>query len=121
LRREIGDMQRLLAGLVGRAPRFFRAPAGIRSPLLQRELERRQLGLVSWTVRGYDAVLRDPQRLLRRLDPRLRAGAIVVLHDGRTLNRRSIHDAPVLDVLPRLLDTIRRRELRAVTLEAGLR
>lgn len=121
LRREIGDLQRLLAGLVGRAPRYFRAPAGIRSPLVQRELGRRQLGLVSWTARGFDAVLRDPQRLLRRLEPQLRAGAIVVLHDGRTMNRRATRDAPVLDVLPRLLDTIHRRDLRAVTLEAGMR
>ncbi len=116
LRREIEPVQSVLQQLCGRAPRFFRAPAGIRSPLLQRELERCELQLVSWTRRGYDTVEWRHEKVLARLLPSVSPGAILVLHDG---GFRRHADAAVLTVLPSLLARMRERSLRSVTLLAG--
>jgi peptidoglycan/xylan/chitin deacetylase (PgdA/CDA1 family) len=114
LGRELDLAQGVLGELAGTPPRFFRAPAGVRNPLLEPLLLRRGLRLVSWTRRGFDATLRDPRRILRRLLKGLGVGDILVLHDGR-LHRRG-GDAPVLSVLPELLRELERRRLRSVAL-----
>ncbi len=80
--REIGAAQASLADIVGEAPRFFRAPAGLRNPFLAPVLQRLDLQLVSWTRRGFDTVRRDPDAMLARLGSRLAAGDILLAHDG---------------------------------------
>ena len=119
LRRELEQAQRRLSELAGVAPRFFRAPAGLRSPLLDPLLQRLGLQLASWTRRGFDTVSADADTVLTRLTRDLHAGDILVLHDGHAA--RSAHGEPiVLQVLPRLLERIAERRLRTVTLRAAL-
>lgn len=101
--REIIAAQETLERLTGRPPRWFRAPAGIQNPLLGPVLCRLGLRLVSWTRRGFDAVERNPSRIVRRLSRRLRSGDILVLHDGFG-PRDACGRAVILDSLPRLLD-----------------
>lgn len=118
-RAEIGAAQARLAELAGRAPRFFRAPAGLRNPLLQPALSRLDLQLVSWTRRGFDTRNRDPQAVLGRLLRGLAAGDILLLHDGHAA--RTARGAPVvLEALPPLLDALEAARLRPVTLAAAL-
>src|SRR4029450_3019295 len=52
LSRDIEAAQETLAALAGCAPAFFRAPMGLRSPLLDPVLARLGLTYVSWTTRG---------------------------------------------------------------------
>ena len=119
LRREIAQAQQVLAQVSGSTPRFFRAPAGLRNPLLDMVLQRLGLQLTSWTRRGFDTVSSDAASVLARLTRNLRAGDILLLHDGHAA--RSDSGTPlVLEVLPRLLDTIAQRSLRAVTLREAL-
>lgn len=120
LRREVAEAQARIAAMTGRAPSFFRAPAGFRSPLLEPVLAAAGLRYVSWTRRGYDTVTRDPQAVLRRLTAGLAAGDVLLLHDGSsalTSEGRPV----VLEVLPRLLERLARHGLKAVPLPAGCR
>jgi len=117
--REIGAAQEALAAAAGSTPRFFRAPAGLRNPFLDYALVRLELALVSWTRRGFDTVDGNAASVHRRLTRRLRAGDILLLHDGRPARTR--HGSPVvLEVLARLLAALRAAELRPVTLRAAL-
>lgn len=103
--RELGATQALCERLTGQTPLFFRAPAGIRSPLLDAVLARLDLRLVSWSRRGFDTVDGNWKRVLRRLTNRLAAGDIILLHDGSVA--RGPDGVPVVfDVLPRLLDSL---------------
>jgi len=116
---EIGAAQALLADLTGVLPHGFRAPAGLRSPLLDPVLHRLGLHLVSWTRRGYDTRDADPQRVLGRLTRGLAAGDLLLLHDGHTC--RGAGSRPVvLEVLPLLLARCRAAGLRPVTLSDAL-
>jgi peptidoglycan/xylan/chitin deacetylase (PgdA/CDA1 family) len=118
LRNEIARTQQSIAA-VGGESRFFRAPAGLRNPFLEGQLRRQGLQLVSWTRRGFDTVSKDPAQVHARLARRLAAGDILLLHDGHAA--RSATGRPlVLDVLPRLLDTLRSHTLTPVHLRAGL-
>ncbi len=119
LRADVQRAQQTIERVCGSAPRFFRAPAGLRSPLLDPVLQRQGLQLASWSRRGFDTVERDPGAVLARLTRGLRAGDILLLHDGhaaRTGEGRPV----VLEVLPALLRAIEQRGLRAVTLREAL-
>ena len=114
--REIGAAQALLADLTGRLPHCFRAPAGLRNPLLDPVLHRLGLHLVSWTRRGFDTRQTDPARVLQRLSAGLTGGDILLLHDGHA--QRTGSGQPVLlAVLPALLQRCQSAGLKLVTLQ----
>ena len=118
LQREVDSAQAVVSGITGRAPRFFRAPMGLRSPLLDPVLARCGLHYVSWTRRGLDAKYCDPDKVLQRLADGLAAGDILLLHDnGRAQTRDGV--PVVLAVLPELLRRIHARGLRSVSLAAA--
>ena len=119
LKREVQSAQAIIAGITGRAPRFFRAPMGLRSPLLDPVLAKCGLRYVSWTRRGLDVIHRDPERVLQRLAGGLAAGDILLLHDNGYSRTRD-GTPVVLAVLPELLDRIQAKGLRSVTLAAAL-
>lgn len=115
LHAELARAQASIGTITGRAPRFFRAPMGLRSPFLDPVLHRLGLHLVSWTRRGYDAARRDPARVLHRLTSGLAAGDILVLHDGNAARTRE--GQPVaLAVLPELLSRLAEAGLRSAPL-----
>ena len=112
---EIARCQDELTRASGRAPQFFRAPAGIRSPLLQGALERAGLQLASWTRRGFDTASKNPAAVANRLTRDIRAGDVILLHDGRQ-GRPPDGEPVVLAALPRVLDAIEAAGLRTVPL-----
>lgn len=115
LAREILSAQETLTSVTGQAPRFFRAPAGLRSPLLEPVLSRLDLRLATWTRRGFDTRARNPGRVTRRLTRGLAAGDILLLHDGNAA-RAPDGEPMVIRVLPDLLRDIAASGLRPVTL-----
>jgi len=121
---EIEQAQQSIARVTGQSPRFFRAPAGLRNPFLEPILERLKLQLASWTRRGFDTVNADPEDVYRRLARSLAGGDILLLHDGHAARAGAGSPAActpvILEVLPRLLETLSRRHLRPVTLPAAL-
>lgn len=115
LRREIERAQDAIEKVAGRRPRLFRPPAGLRNPLLDPVLHQTGLRLVSWTRRGFDAVGQNPAAIARRLLDGLAAGDVLLLHDGSAL--RGGGNPVVLEVLPRVLETLAERGLRSVAIE----
>jgi peptidoglycan-N-acetylglucosamine deacetylase len=115
LRREIEKSQEVITRITGYQPVYFRAPVGLRSPLLDPVLQSLNLKLVSWTRRGFDTISRNPATVLARLERNLRAGDILLLHDG---NSATMPDGQpiVLEVLPKLLAALQRAGLQVVAL-----
>lgn len=120
LRSDILAAQDTLSAITGRAPAYFRAPMGFRSPFLDRVLAGLGLTCVSWTRRGFDTVRTDAAQTLARLTRGLSGGDILLLHDRAS--RRSSGESPlVLSILPALLDRVCAAGLRPVTLDAACR
>ncbi len=120
LRREIAQAQARITGITGRAPAYFRAPAGFRSPLLDPVLAARGMRYVSWTRRGYDTMDRNPAAVLRRLTRGLEPGEVLLLHDGSSALTAD-GEPVVLAVLPALLELLAQRGLRPVALPDACR
>jgi peptidoglycan/xylan/chitin deacetylase (PgdA/CDA1 family) len=117
---ELAAAQETLTSITGIRPGFFRAPAGLRNPLLEPVLSRLGLRLASWTRRGFDTVERNSEVVLAKLLDGLKAGDILLLHDGNAA-RTDMGVPVILEVLPALLDAIIAAKLRPVTLREANR
>ena len=115
LKREILRAQEAIERAGGGRPELFRAPAGVQNPWLAPALASVGLSLVSWSRRGYDTVTRDGARVAARLVRGLRAGDILLLHDGSSASDRSGRPV-VLEALTRVLEEMSRRRLRSEAL-----
>lgn len=119
MRREVADAQESIADTVGRAPRYFRPTAGFRNPFLEPILASLDLRLTTWTRRPFDTRCGDADVVLARLTRGLAAGDILLMHDSNSAPTASSRPV-ILDVLPRLLDTLKAAGLRSVTLAQAL-
>jgi peptidoglycan/xylan/chitin deacetylase (PgdA/CDA1 family) len=117
LRHELRQAQAEIADITGRSPAFFRAPFGFRNPWMGAVLSELDLQLVSWTRRGYDAVVGNPRRVAPLLTRRLMAGEILLLHDGSSARQGG--RPVVLDVLPTVLAAITSQGCKARSLGIG--
>ena len=117
--REIESAQEALSQITGQAPRFFRAPAGLRNVFLGPVLHRLDMQLVSWTRRGFDTTRSPSASVFARLTRGLAAGDIVLLHDGNAALASSGKPV-VLEVLPDLLERFAQAGLRSVTLPQAM-
>lgn len=117
--REVAEAQERIAQVTGRAPRFFRAVAGLRNPFLDYVLHQQGLQLVHWTRRGYDTNTPGADQVLARLTRNLAAGDILLMHDGHSAATHS--GQPVaLVVLPQLLARLQAAGLHSVSLPTAL-
>jgi peptidoglycan/xylan/chitin deacetylase (PgdA/CDA1 family) len=116
---EIVRAQDTIAAVTGEVPRFFRAPAGLRNPFLDRVLNRLDLRLASWTRRGFDTLDRQAHVVLDTLTRGARGGDILLLHDGHA-GHTPAGGVLILEVLPRLLANLATTGLKPVTLRSTL-
>ncbi len=107
MRREVAQAQALLTRLAGTPPRWFRAVVGMANPFLAAPLREHGLARVAWSARGFDALERDPRKVVARIERDLGPGAIVLLHEGAGHGRN-------VETLARLLETLDRRGYRCV-------
>ena len=91
---------------IGRMPRFFRPPMGIKTPRVLHAPQQLGMTTVTWTYRGYDTRSTCADQLTRRLTQRLLPGGVLLLHDGAGAGRPYTNQA-LLDALPRVIDAAR--------------
>jgi peptidoglycan-N-acetylglucosamine deacetylase len=112
---EVAAAQQTLTDITGIAPKFFRAPAGLRNLFLAPELHRLKLQLAHWSIRAYDTKVKNPDKVKAKLLSGMTSGAILLLHDGNAA-RTHANEPMILAVLPALIDAAKTRDLRFVTL-----
>jgi peptidoglycan/xylan/chitin deacetylase (PgdA/CDA1 family) len=102
LRREIEQGQEAIERICGHRPRYFRSPVGLRHPLLNLYLREANLEYVSWRIRSFDTLAKQPGPVLRRILRRVAPGDIVLLHDN-------VAAGVTLEVLPQLIRELKQR------------
>lgn len=107
------DTQDAVERATGIRPKLFRPPIGFTSPRTRKIVQQLGLVVVGWSARAFDGAGRpSTDRILARIEPSLRDGAIVLLHDAF----EQTEEAPTsVGALPELLATLRERGLCAVT------
>ena len=98
---------------------LYRPPIGFRSLSMARTMRRLGLRVVNFSLRSRDTGSINPNALLRRLQRRIRPGAIVVFHDGSDVDPRPDRSV-LLAVLPPFLEHLQRQGLQACSVSALL-
>lgn len=116
--RDIARTQEALAHAGAPRATLFRPPIGFASHFTVFGARRAQVTLVGCSARAFDGFAQaDPERVTERLVRAARPGALLALHDAA---ERDDYVPASLSALPRVLETLRQRQLRAVTLSEWL-
>jgi peptidoglycan/xylan/chitin deacetylase (PgdA/CDA1 family) len=105
---EMQDTSRICKNSTGLSPRFFRPPYGVTNPNLKKAVFRGGLISIGWSIRSFDTIIKNEDRLINRLLNRLKPGAILLLHDAPEVTSR---------ILPQLLKNIGEKGYRIVRLD----
>lgn len=102
--------------VLGRRPTMFRPPIGHKTPYTMAAAHEFGHAVVTWTVRAWDGMQTTPQKIVSRVLPRCRPGAIVVMHDGVEPDRPR-DPSPTLAAVKPLVAALRDRGLAPVRLD----
>jgi peptidoglycan-N-acetylglucosamine deacetylase len=82
VQRDLSDAVDAIGTATGERPRWFRPPYGVLTGGTLRAARRRSLTPILWTAWGRDWEPSTPERVIGHLQPGLRSGATLLLHDG---------------------------------------
>jgi peptidoglycan-N-acetylglucosamine deacetylase len=94
--------------ITGNYPRFFRPPYGVTNPNLKKAVQMGGFVSIGWSIRSYDTIIRNEERLFSRIIARLKPGAILLMHDTSESTQK---------ILPRLLKEIRNKGYKIIRLD----
>jgi peptidoglycan/xylan/chitin deacetylase (PgdA/CDA1 family) len=96
LRTELERAQTVIQQATGTAPLLFRPPMGLSNPRVFRVARSLGLTVVGWSARGLDTKITEPERIVARIERRLKPGAIILLHDGNIPAERLVMTVKLL-------------------------
>jgi peptidoglycan/xylan/chitin deacetylase (PgdA/CDA1 family) len=118
VRRDLERAVGLVERLTGERPKLFRAPIGHISPVMARVARELDLHAVGWSVRAIDGWSgAKPDAVVARVVPKLRDGAIVLLHDA---SERGDYEPASVRALPEILAAAERLRLPLVRVDTWL-
>jgi peptidoglycan/xylan/chitin deacetylase (PgdA/CDA1 family) len=107
----VNDLQKMSAtckAVTGRSPVFFRPPYGVTNPNLRSAIFQGGYISIGWSIRSYDTVIHNENRLLAKILSSLKPGAILLLHDTQETTVR---------ILPLLMRGVKERGYQVVGLD----
>src|SRR5690606_16893728 len=79
---EIIQTNRVIEEITGQKTSWYRPPFGITNQNIARAIERTGMKSVGWTIRSFDTVIHDDEKLLDRTKSRINTkGHILLMHD----------------------------------------
>jgi peptidoglycan/xylan/chitin deacetylase (PgdA/CDA1 family) len=104
---ELQDTDRKIEQVLQKKPRFFRPPFGVTNPMVAKAVSKGQYETIGWSIRSFDSIIHNAQKLLKRTE-NVKAGDIILFHD---------YSECTIEILPTLIETIRRKGFRIVRLD----
>jgi peptidoglycan/xylan/chitin deacetylase (PgdA/CDA1 family) len=108
IEQELADTDAVIEKTIRVKPAFFRPPYGVSNPMVARAVKNRGYKAIGWSVRSFDTVIHNADRLFDRVTRSLRGGDVVLFHD---------YSLTTLEILPAFLDYISKKGLKIVRLD----
>jgi peptidoglycan/xylan/chitin deacetylase (PgdA/CDA1 family) len=106
--RELYDTDVAICNAIGKKPKMFRPPYGVTNPMIARAVKRLNHSVIGWSIRSFDTMISNPDKLLQRVTDRLKGGDVVLLHD---------FSPATIAALPEIISHIKKRGLKIVRLD----
>lgn len=108
---ELARTDEAIENTIGVKPRFFRPPYGVTNPNLASAIRKGNYVTMGWSVRSFDTITPDTEKLFRRVTKQLKGGDVILFHD---------YCESTIAILPRLLEHVNNIGLKVVRLDALL-
>jgi len=79
--KELEENDKILGSLINRKIKMFRPPYGVTNPALVCAVNKIGYSVIGWSLKSKDTVIKNENRLFRRLENRLDKGNIILFHD----------------------------------------
>lgn len=79
---ELCQTNDILTAITGMRPTLFRPPFGVTNPSISKAVKKADLHVIGWSVRSFDTVTKDSQRIFSRVRKQIKPGAIILMHDN---------------------------------------
>lgn len=113
-RRQLERAQAVITETTGQRPKLARPPCGVRTPAYFAAALSLGLRTVQWDVAGFDWKRRSAEEIARDVLNGVRAGSIILLHDGDSEGKRDRRET--VSALSLIIEGVRERSLRIVPL-----
>ena len=71
----------IIKDITGQKPRLFRPPYGVINPNVRKAIIKGDYIPLGWSLRSYDTMIKDEQKLLKRITRSIKPGDIFLFHD----------------------------------------
>ncbi len=105
---DITKTQNLLQTLTKKNNLLFRPPFGVTNPRIAKAVRKLNLVTIGWSIRSYDTIAKNANKVFKKVDKQIKKGAILLLHDTSVLS---------ISVLEQLLHSLEERKIQSVTIE----
>jgi peptidoglycan/xylan/chitin deacetylase (PgdA/CDA1 family) len=105
---DMKQMDREMKRVTGLQPKLFRPPYGVTNPNLSKAIIKGGYTPVGWSVRSFDSVIKDEQKLLNRINAAIQPGAVFLFHDTMETT---------LKALPAFIKEVKNRGYEVVPLD----
>lgn len=113
-RQQLERAQAVITETTGKRPKLARPPCGVRTPAYFAAARSLGLRTVQWDVAGFDWKQRSAEKIARDVLNRVRAGSIILLHDGDSEGKHDRKDT--VAALSLIIEGVRERGLSIVPL-----
>ena len=89
-------------------PKLFRPPYGVTNPNVKKAIINGGYTPVGWSVRSMDTVIKDENKLLKKINTAIKPGAVFLFHDT---------SKTTVGVLPKFMQEVKKRGYHIVPLD----
>jgi len=73
-------------------PVLFRPPFGVTNPIVAKVVKKLGYHAIGWSVKSLDTVLKNPDKIVERINDRLHPGAVILMHDDREMTVKVLEE-----------------------------
>ena len=81
MQKEMQQTNDLVRQYLGLELKWFRPPYGVTNPSLAIAVKKMGFTAIGWSIRSYDTMYRDADKLLQKMKKTLKPGAVILFHD----------------------------------------
>lgn len=111
IKQDIRQTKELLEQVSNQESLFFRPPFGVTNPNIAKAIKELNLKMIGWSIRSFDTLAKNPQKVVDKIEKKLKRGDIILLHDSSEVS---------VEILEKLLKLLQEKKLKSVTIETLL-
>lgn len=92
MKQEMQETNIAAKNTIGEHLKMFRPPYGVTTPVLANAIKEEGFETIGWSLRTYDTMINDGQKLVQKILSQIKAGDVILLHDTQNVTVNALED-----------------------------